>query len=105
MDVTVIVAIIGAIEGIGVAIIGAFIARENRRAEGFRKTQDERAARREERDTALYGLMFATASGTEVLLRQAHGEKINGNVDSALESIESAKSKCNELFNQSAAKM
>jgi len=112
MDAGVIIAIIGAIEGVGVAIIGAMVARANRKSEEYRnqraerdKEQDERDKLREERDASLYDLVFATATGTEVLLHQAHGEKVNGNVEEALESIKKAKSECNHVFNRQAAKI
>lgn len=92
------VALIGAVEAIGVAIIGGLINRNHREAE-------EQQTAREQRNACLYDLVFAVASGTEVLLRQAHGEKMNGNVDAALESIHNAKTECNKLFNQQMAKL
>ena len=108
----IIVAIIGAIEGVGVAIIGLMVARSNRKSEEYRnqraerdKAQDERDKLREERDASLYDLVFASASGTEVLLHQAHGEQLNGNVDEALRQIQAAKAECNHVFNRQAAKL
>lgn len=94
MDSGIIIAIIGAIEAVGVAIIGALITRSNKRE-----------VAREERDTNLYDLIFATASGTEVLLHQAHGEQVDGNVDDALDQIKRAKAECNRVFNRQAAKI
>ena len=94
MDTAVVIAIIGAIEAIGVAVIGALITRSNKRE-----------VAREERDTHLYDLIFATASGTEVLLHQAHGEQVDGNVDDALDQIKRAKAECNHVFNRQAAKI
>lgn len=101
----IVVAIIGLIEGIGVAIIGALMSRANKKTDEYRKKQDERETARVERDTALYDLVFATASGTEVLLHQAHGDHINGNVEEALASIKAAKAECNHVFNRQAAEL
>lgn len=98
MEPSIIVAIIGGIEAVIVAIIGGIITRN-------RKTDEEHQKQREERDAALYALAFANASGTEVLLHQAHGEKLNGNVEDALNGIQSAKSRFNEVVNRQAAKL
>lgn len=105
MDSGIIIAIIGAIEAVGVAIIGALVARSNKRTADAEKARSEREAAREERDACLYDLVFATASGTEVLLHQAHGEQLNGNVDEALGQLQRAKSECNHVFNKQAAKL
>lgn len=94
MDTGIVIAVIGAIQAVGVAVIGALIARSSKR-------EDER----EERDARIYDLIFATASGTEVLLHQAHGEQVNGNVDDALDQIKRAKAECNHVFNRQAAKI
>lgn len=98
MPVEVLVAIIGAIQAIGVAIIGALINRNS-------KEREKREAAREQRDACNYDLLFAVADGTEVLLQQAHGEQMNGNVDEALRSIRKAKSECNHLYNKQVAKL
>lgn len=94
MDTGIIIAVIGAIQAVGVAVVGALVARSSKR-------EDER----EERDACLYDLIFATASGTEVLLRKAHGEQVNGNVDDVLGQIKLAKAECNHVFNKQAAKI
>lgn len=101
----IIIAVIGLIEGIGVALIAALMGRAEKRNAAYRKERDERDKAREERDACLYDLVFATATGTEVLLHQAHGERVNGNVEEALESIKKAKSECNHVFNRQAAKL
>ena len=99
MDAEIVIAIIGAIEAIGVAIIGAIVTRANKRTAEAEKARGEREAAREERDACLYDLVFASASGTEVLLHQAHGEQVNGNVNEALGQIQRAKAECNHVFN------
>jgi len=98
MPVEVLVAIIGAIQAIGVAIISGLITRNS-------KQRDKRDEAREKRDACNYDLLFAVADGTEVLLQQAHGEQMNGNVDEALRSIRKAKSECNHLYNKQVAKL
>ena len=104
IEASVLVAVIGAIEAITVAIVGGLIARSNKKAEEIESARAERDDLREKRDACLYDLIFATAVGTEVLLQQAHGEKMNGNVEDALTSIRSAKSECNHEFNKQVAK-
>lgn len=103
METAVIVAIIGAIEAVGVAVIGGMLSRSDKAREDSDQAHIAREQQRMERDTCLYDLMFATAEGTEVLLHSAHGEKMNGNVDEALESIKKAKAECNRVFNRQAA--
>ena len=98
MPIEVLVAIIGAIQAIGVAIIGGLISLKT-------KARDKREEAREQRDACNYDLLFAVADGTEVLLQQAHGEQMNGNVDQALSSIRKAKSECNHLYNSQVAKL
>lgn len=105
MDSTVVVAIIGLIEAVGVALIGGMLSRANKRSDDYRRKVDERETARVERDAALYDLVFASASGTEVLLHQAHGDHINGNVEEALDSIRNAKSECNRVFNHQVAEL
>lgn len=105
MPVEVVVAIIGAIEAIGVAIIGGIITSNRRKDEADRDARVKREEARERRDAANYDLLFAVADGVEVLLEQAHGEKMNGNVEDALSSVRNAKSKCNHLYNEQVAKL
>ena len=98
MPVEVLVAVIGLIQAVGVAIISGIITRTS-------KQRDKRDEAREKRDACNYDLLFAVADGTEVLLQQAHGEQMNGNVDEALKSIRSAKAECNHLYNSQIAKL
>lgn len=105
MPVEILVAIIGAIQAIGVAIIGGIITRNQRKNDDARNEREKREEAREKRDACNYDLLFAVADGTEVLLQQAHGEQMNGNVDEALKSIRDAKVECNHLYNSQIAKL
>ena len=106
VETAVIVAIVALIQGVGVAAINGIMSRKARDDESYRRERDEAERRRErdrrELDAAILGLMFSTAGGTEVLLHQAHGEQVNGNVNAALQSIKEAKSECNRLVNKTA---
>lgn len=105
MDATVLVAIIGAIEAIAVAIIGGLIARSNKSVAEIEDARAERERLREERDACNYDLLFATANACDVLLLAAHGDHVNGNVEEARESINKAKAKCNRFYNKQAARL
>lgn len=109
MDPTVIVAVITAVQAVGVAVIGGLFAvytrRAEERADEVARKRDESDRMRQEIDSCMYDLVFATANAMEVLLHHAHGDHINGNVDEALESIKSAKAECNHLLNKNAARL
>lgn len=105
VDPTIIVAIIGAVEAIGCAVIGAMISRSNRNTEEYRKKREELDKLREERDACNYDLLFATANACDVLLQAAHGDHVNGNVEEARQSIKHAKSECNKFYNRNAARL
>ena len=95
MDVSVIVAIVALIQAVAVAIRNNKMNQVKEENEAYRKKREKRDEERKERDEAIYNLVLANASGTEVLLHQAHGEKLNGNVEDALNSIHAAKSHYN----------
>lgn len=116
MDSAIVVAIIAAVEAIGVAVITGLVSRQKADAEAYRKkreaqeaeakaAQAERERRREQRNTAMLSLLFADAEGTEVLLHKAHGDDVNGNVDEALGSIRRAKADLNHIVNMEAMKL
>lgn len=116
MDPTVLIAIIGCMQAIVVALIGGLFSYQNKKTDDYRNQRDvkkkeeaehlkERDKQRMERDTALYDLMFSVAGGTEVLLHKAHGDNLNGNVDDALKSIKEAKAECNKVFNRHVAQI
>ena len=114
MDTEIIVAIIVAFQVITVAVIGGIFNLMTKKAEdkreadrkddlAYRAEREKRDALREERDEAIYNLILATATGTEVLLHKAHGDQLNGEVSDALNSIHSAKSTYNKLANKNMA--
>lgn len=81
-------------------------AAEDRKADlAYRKEREEREKLKRTRDALMYDMAFASANGVDVLLRAAHGEKVNGNVDKALESLDEAMSKCNHFVNDNAARL
>ena len=112
----IIIAVVALIQGIGVALVQGMMSRKEKDTQEYREkrekaekeAEDERKARdqsRKELDLAILGLAFATSEGTEVLLHQAHGDQVNGNVDKALKSIGDARSRCNEIVNKAAIGM
>ena len=116
MDPGITVAIIALVQGLGVAVINGIISRSNKRNDEYRRKREseeaayrvereERDRRREVRDAKLYNLVFANSTGTEVLLHQAHGDHLNGNVEQALRSIQRAKGDFNSICNQEVAKL
>lgn len=109
MEPTVTVAIIAAFQAIGVAVIGGLFTHYTRKAEARAKAltneEESRKESRQNMQACMYDLVFANTNALEVLLHQAHGDKINGNVDEALDSIKKAKTKCNSLLNETASKV
>ena len=99
----VIAAVCALIQGVTVALInkGHKSDEASRAAAAEKRAKD--AENRVKRDECVYALLFAEANGIEILLRAAHGEHINGNVESALKAIENAKDKCNSEFNHQVA--
>lgn len=102
-------AIIAALQALGVAVIGGLFAYYTKRAETqAKRLSDEQRARdqmREDLQACMYDLVFANTDALEVLLHQAHGDHVNGNVDDALASIKNAKSECNRLVNRTVTKL
>lgn len=105
MEAAIIVAIVALIQGVAVAVINGQMNKVKEDNEEYRKKREKRDAERQERDEAIYNLVLANASGTEVLLHQAHGDRVNGNVDDALNSIHSAKSNYNKICNRQMAQI
>lgn len=100
-----IIAVIGLIQAVSVAIIGGLISRSNNERKARDDRADEREEKREKRDLAIYELLFANTDGTMVLLHQAHGDHLNGNVEKAMKSIDEAKKKFNDICNEEVVKL
>lgn len=80
-----------AIAAIG-GIAAAYVSTKNRQeTEKTAKETKEYRDTREKIDTAKWKVLLATQAGVEVLLVQAKGEKLNGNVEAALAGIHKAK--------------
>ena len=101
----VIVAIIAGVQAIAVAIIGGLIQKNAKKTERYREEKEEQYELRKKRDKALYELVFADSTGTEILLHQAHGDHINGNVESAINSISTAKQNLRSVCTETAAQI
>ena len=99
------VAIIAGVQAIAVAIIGGLIEKNARKTERYREQKEEQYELRKKRDKALYELVFADSTGTEILLHQAHGDHINGNVESAINSISAAKQNLRSVCTETAAQI
>lgn len=105
MDAGIIVAVIGAIEAIGVALIGAMVARSNKRNDSYRQRREERERSALEATEASYNLLFALADGLDVLLRKAHGDNLNGEVEEAMKELNGAKSDLDHKRTEQLAKL
>lgn len=93
-----IIAIIPSIVAAIGAVAAAYISSKNKsEAEKSAKDAKEYRDRREKIDHAKWKVLLATQEGVTVLLHQAKGEKLNGNVEAALASIEEAKAELTEV--------
>lgn len=74
------------------AVAAAYISSRNKAEaeQSARETKDYRE-KRERIDTAKWQVLLSTMEGVTVLLHHAKGEKLNGNVEAALNGIEEAK--------------
>ena len=86
--------IIGAVGAVAAAYISTKNKKEAEKAAEEAKAYRER---RERIDRAKWKVLLATQEGVTVLLRQAKGEKMNGNVDAALERIAKATDELTEV--------
>ena len=116
IDPSIIVQQIALMEGVGVAIISGVVAlilkRMDKKREGereadmqYRQRREQQEADRQQRDVKLYGVVMSTARGTQVLLHQAHGDNLNGDVEHSIKSIEDSISEFNKLANEQMAKL
>ena len=80
------------------AVASALIS--NRSAKNQEKAASEAReyrTKRERLDKAKWKVLIATMSGVSLLLHQAHGDKLNGNVEAALGQIKDAKDELDEV--------
>lgn len=112
MDITVFMSSV--LTPILVAIIGGAFAvvqqrnkkqheEEAQKRDEHRKIVEDSSRQNQHLTAALLNLTLANARGTIVLLRQAHGEKLNGNVEAAMKDIESGIESINDIMNGIAA--
>ena len=122
IDTAALATVLGTVEVLGAAFITGLFAYFTKRAEvkaqkqreedreeaerqrkadlEYREERERLESERQERDEAIYGVVLTTARGTELLLQQAHGEKLNGNVEAALTSMNKAIGRYNNLANK-----
>lgn len=67
-------------------------------AKGNRKDASDYRTKREKLDRAKWKVLNATMEGVSLLLHQAHGDKLNGNVDAALDRIKDAEADLDDLM-------
>ena len=114
IDPSIIVGQLALLEALGVALMSGVFGiilkvldnkreakREAERADdlAYRQRREADEKRRKERDKAIYGVVLTTARGTELLLHHAHGEQLNGDVEKALDKMDKAISKYNNIAN------
>lgn len=95
-DPTIIESIVTGIFGVAIAIIGLFTYRErkSREAEAAEraKREEEQREREEDRrkvDECIMGMTAANSDALIIVLKHLHGEKLNGDVEQAIKTIES----------------
>lgn len=80
------------------AVASAYISNKTKEdAAKNAKGAEEYRERRERIDQAKWKVLLSTMEGVTVLLHQAKGEKLNGNVDAALERIAKATDELTEV--------
>lgn len=88
------------------SIVCALIANRNgKRAEDAANIAAEYRRDREALDVAKWKVLKATMEGVTVLLHQAKGEKLNGNVEDALDNMREAEASLDDVQTRLLAKM
>lgn len=116
VDTSIIIAQLSLVEVLGSTLIAGIFGiiqhRQEKKREAERKADLEYRNKREKqeetrqnRDAKLYGVVLSTARGTQVLLHQAHGDHLNGDVEHSLKSIEDSISEFNKLSNDQMSKL
>lgn len=93
METELIIAIVTSSAAAVTSIVTALIARSNKQdAKNYR-------SKREKLDRAKWKVLTATMEGVSLLLHHAHGEKLNGNVDEALNKVKDAEAELDNVMN------
>ena len=83
MDASIIAAIVAACSAVAVALINGIMAMDIRKA----RVRDDQ---REKLAMAQYDVSAAQTDGLRILLRHAHGEHLNGDVERAIAALDSS---------------
>lgn len=106
METELLIAIVTSSTAAASGIACAWISSRNgKKAEKAAKDAQEYRRDREELDVAKWKVLKATMEGVTVLLHQARGEKLNGNVEDALDNIKEAEHSLDEVQTKLLAKM
>lgn len=106
MEVEIVVALItSTIAAFGSIECALIATRNGKKAEDAARSTEAYRRDREEIDVAKWKVLKATMEGVTVLLRQAKGERLNGNVEAALDGIEEAEQSLDEVQAKLLAKM
>ena len=80
------------------AVASAWLSnRSAKKQDESMRRADEYRTQREKLDKAKNKVLVATMDGVLVLLHQAHGDKLNGNVTAAIEDIRDAKDELEDV--------
>ena len=93
METELIIAIVTSSAAAITSIVTALIARSNKKDASNYRTK------REKLDRAKWKVLTATMEGVSLLLHHAHGEKLNGNVDEALDKVKEAEAELDNVMN------
>jgi len=88
------------------AVVSAWLSNKSAKSqEKAAKDAKDYRSQREKLDKAKAGVLIATMEGVSVLLRQAKGEKLNGNVEAALTNLDAAEGELNDVRNEIMAQL
>lgn len=93
------------VAAVGSIICAVITSGASKRQDKANKDAMEYREKREKLDVAKNKVLLSTMEGVLVLLRQAKGDKLNGNVEAAIDSIVSAKDDLTEVRSEIAAQL
>ena len=85
------------VAAVGSIVCALIASRNGQRAEKAASDAADYRRDRERLDVAKWKVLVATMEGVTVLLHQAKGEKLNGNVEAALDRIQDAEDGLNDV--------